>query len=96
MIFARERDSARGAGGECCWTSPSVTFQKEKLMACVDFLLLVVIRVVSLYMVIERFRYSQKKNEQGQQEPYAKSRGAQGTANMGDELLQMLLQALNV
>jgi hypothetical protein len=32
-------------------------------MACVDFLLLVVIPVVSLYMMIERFRYSQKKNE---------------------------------
>jgi CheY-like chemotaxis protein len=26
----------------------------------------------------------------------ARSRGAQGTTNMGDELLQMLLQALNV
>jgi hypothetical protein len=51
VILARERDSAREAEGECCWASPLDTFKKEKLMACVDFLLLVVIPIVSLCLV---------------------------------------------
>jgi hypothetical protein len=36
------------------WASPMDTFQRE----CVDFLLLIVTPIVSLFLVIERFRES--------------------------------------
>jgi hypothetical protein len=61
MIFARERDSARGAEGECCWTSPSVTFSKgETLWRALTFCFF---PVVSLYLCVERFQESQEQNE---------------------------------
>jgi hypothetical protein len=49
--------------GSCSNAAPLLEVKGETKMACVDFLLLAVIPVVSLYMMIERFRYSQKKNE---------------------------------